>query len=129
MRKNWKPILAAVVIFLSGVVLGVVGSRASVQRAVTRTVAGDTAHVERLLLDRLDDRLDLDERQLQALRPILAEALDEFAALRRETRPRVDAILDRAVGDMKAELTPEQGRRLTDMARRFKALRDGTSPE
>jgi hypothetical protein len=127
--RYWKPILAAVVIFLSGAVLGVAGSRLYVQRAVARTVAGDTAHVERLLMDRLDDRLGLTEDQRQALRPVLLRALAEFAALRRETRPRVDAILDRAVGDMKAELAPEQGRRLEDMAKRFKDLRDKTSPQ
>jgi hypothetical protein len=127
--KNIKAFVAACVIFLSGAVLGVAGTRYYVQRAVLRTVAGDTAHVERLLMARLDDRLELTEAQRQALRPVLVRALADFATLRRETRPRGDAILARAVGDMKAELTPGQGEALAAMAARFRAARDGASSE
>ncbi|MFZ5812196.1 MAG: hypothetical protein ACOY4F_09155 [Thermodesulfobacteriota bacterium] len=41
----------------------------------------------------------------------------------------MDAILDRAVGEMKAGLTPEQGEALSAMAARFRAARDGASRE
>jgi hypothetical protein len=121
--KNWKPLLAACIIFLSGAVLGVAGTRLYVQRAVLRTVAGDMAQVEGLIMGRLDDKLDLSDEQRRELRPILARALDELSAIRQESRPKADAAIDRAVADMKPRLTPEQGEALSAMAARFRAAR------
>lgn len=121
--KNWKAVLAACVIFLSGAVLGVAATRLYVQRAVLRTVAGDMAQVEGLILNRLDDRLDLTSDQRRELRPIVSGALGELAAIRRESRPKVDAAIDRAVAAMKPRLTPEQVEALSALAARFRSAR------
>ena len=121
--KNWKAILAACVIFCAGAVVGVAGTRLYVQRAVLRAVAGDMAHVEALIMGRLDDKLGLGDEKRRELRPILARALGELAAIRQESRPKVDAVIDQAVADMKPRLTPGQGEALSAMAARFRAAR------
>lgn len=122
--RNWKALALACVIFVSGVVAGVAGTRLYVRRAVLGVVAGDMGRVEGMILDRLDEKLDLSQEQRRELRPVLDGALGEMAAIRRESRPRVDAAIDRAVAGMKRHLSPEQGRTLDDMAARFRAARD-----
>lgn len=123
MRASMKTVAAALLIFVSGAVIGVLGTRFFATRLVVGLVRGDTAVVERQVLRRLDRELDLTEAQRAVAREVVAEAARELLAYRREQAPRVDAMVDRAMSRLAVTLTPEQKTRLADMAARFRSLR------
>ncbi|MEA2693788.1 MAG: hypothetical protein QOJ16_3175 [Acidobacteriota bacterium] len=105
--RRATAIAAILALFVAGVLVGVLGTHAFYLHEL-RQPGGLAAFGTRLLARDLKHRLDLDSRQEAQVEQILTATRAESAALRRETMPRVLAILDRAHARIDAVLTPEQ---------------------
>jgi hypothetical protein len=59
-------------------------------------------------VNRLDHKLDLDDRQEEQVRAIVHQAQEEIKAARNLIRPQTEAIIEKAQVKIRAILTPEQ---------------------
>ena len=87
--------------------------------------------VERLAVQRLARRLDLDATQQRALEQIADRARARIAEVRSEALPKVESILDEAHRELRPSLRPEQQRkldRIREEARQRLRVRGGGSP-
>jgi len=105
--KQLKPILLLVLVFVAGMFVGVVGTRATVHRWIQEAVQNPVV-LQRSIEKRLTQRLKLDKKQQAEVRRTLAQAQQEIKDLRTEFRPRHVTILSNAQASVEAVLTPEQ---------------------
>lgn len=118
--KIW---LGAVLLFLSGTVIGALGAGLYVKHTLDRVLRGDGKAVVNLVMGKLSRDLGLTSQERARARPIVEEASRELLRLRVSLRPQVDAILDRAVSRVQEQLPPERHQRLQRLYENFKARR------
>lgn len=102
-----KPWLVVLLVFLAGVVCGVVGTRAVVRHAV-RAAVQKPEQIRQRIENRLASHLALTPEQRAQAHEILLAAQQEIQGLRAELQPRYLGIVDRAEAEIAALLTPEQ---------------------
>jgi hypothetical protein len=132
--KRWKLWLGVVVIFLSGVVVGALGTGMFVKHKIGMLRKGPRFVMEKLVLKKFTRELDLDAEQQQKIEQILNQTADELLVLHRQTFPEVRAILGRAVSHMKEHLSLEQQKKLDEIvekakSRRGRLFREGSTLE
>jgi Spy/CpxP family protein refolding chaperone len=105
--KTFKLWLLVGLVFLAGVVAGVVGTRIVVRHAVRAAIL-HPEQVQTVLERNLTRKLRLDHGQQVKLHEILTDAHGQLKGLRREYRPQLVAIVSNANQQITAILTPEQ---------------------
>jgi hypothetical protein len=119
--KTFKLVLLLALVFLSGAVAGVVGTRAVVRRVVQQAVL----HPERVqsVIERsLTRKLKLDAGQQVKLRGILSGAHGQLKDLRREYGPQYGLIVSNVSGQITAMLSPEQQVRFQELKLKNRVL-------
>ncbi|WP_447601547.1 hypothetical protein [Nitrospira sp. Nam80] len=108
-QKLW---IGLVVLFLAGVLTGIVGAALYWQyEGDHRGDRGPAARQERLM-KKLTRDLALDSAQQAAMKPIVDRTHKQLLQLRFEHQPEVEKILAQAMADMKATLSPDQQQKL-----------------
>ena len=105
--KAFKVFLLVALVFLAGVVSGVVGTRMVVRRIVGEVIAHPETvqpHIERGLAL----RLRLNGEQRKQLHEILSNTHEKLETLRKEFRPQVITVLSNADEQITGMLMPEQ---------------------
>jgi len=105
--KKLKPWLLLALVFLVGVMVGVVGTRFVVRRAVRQAML-HPARVELVLERRLTRRLQLDAGQQAQLEQILQAATRQLQTLRQQYHPAATGVYSNANAQFSAILNPEQ---------------------
>ncbi len=105
--KQLKPILLLVLVFVAGMFVGVVGTRATVHRWIQEAVQNPVV-LRQGIEKRLTQKLKLDKKQQTEVRRTLARTQQEIRDLRNEFRPRHVSILSNAQASVEAVLTPAQ---------------------
>ena len=105
--KTFKLLLLVSLVFVSGVVSGVVGTRIVVRRVVGEVISHPETIQPRLERG-LAFRLRLDAGQRVKLHDIMSNSHDQLQGLRREYRPKVILVLSNANDQITGLLTPEQ---------------------
>lgn len=123
MHPKFVKFIAGVVLFASGAVVGVVGSRLLGERGPLAIMHGDPRHFAAMALRRLTSDLDLSQEQQDKLRPIIMDTARQIIALRREQEPRMQELIDTSIELTKALLTPEQREKFVDVMTRLEARR------
>ena len=123
MNPKLAKVLAGLVLFASGAVVGFFGSRLLAERGPLALLHGDPRHFAETILRRLSGELDLTEAQQAKLRPLVMETARKLTALRKEQEPKIQAIIDKSKEDTKALLTPEQREKFTAIMERLEARR------
>lgn len=108
MSATLKKVLAGLVLFGSGLVVGIFGSRLVSERATLAMFHGDSRRFADMALRRLSADLDLTQAQREKLRPMFYSTAKKMAEIRREQEPKIQAALDQDVKAVKEVLTPEQ---------------------
>ena len=106
MNTKSKLIIAFVVLFLTGVVTGVMGTR-----IVYRNMLAKALERPSILSERVEaslGNLSLSPEQAQKIAQILTESREQSQHLREEFRPRFWTILTETHRKIDSELTPEQ---------------------
>lgn len=115
--KTFKLFLLVALVFVAGVVVGVVGTRAVVRRVVAQAIAHPD-RVQTVIERRLTRQLRLDADQQTKLRGILTDAHGQMDDVRRQFRPQVVLIVSNANSQITAMLTPEQQARFETVKER-----------
>lgn len=123
MHPKFLKIIAGVVLFASGAVVGVVGSRLLGERGPLALMHGDPRHFAVMAMRRLTSDLDLTQEQQDKLRPIIMDTTRQIIALRREQEPRMQELIDTSIELTKALLTPEQREKFVGVMARLEARR------
>jgi Spy/CpxP family protein refolding chaperone len=123
MHPKFVKIIAGVVLFASGAVVGVVGSRLLGERGPLAIMHGDPRHFAAMALRRITSDLDLSQEQQDKLRPIIMDTTRQIIALRREQEPRMRELIETSKELTKALLTPEQREKFADVMARLEARR------
>jgi hypothetical protein len=105
--RNWKSVLLLVLVFLAGIAVGVVGTRAVVRRVVQQALV-HPERVQSLLERNLTRRLRLDNEQQVKLHAILTDTRSQMTDLRKEFQPQAAAVLQDTDKKISALLTPDQ---------------------
>lgn len=105
--KNWKSVLLLALVFLAGIGVGVLGTRASVRRVVQQAIA-HPEKVQLLTERKLTRNLHLDTEQQAKLHTILTESRGQLRDLRKDFQPRTAAVFRATDEKIFALLTPEQ---------------------
>jgi hypothetical protein len=121
--SKWKIWVGLLVLFVSGVLIGTVGTRMYVRHKISHMYAKERPVIRDLFFRRLTRQLDLSEEQRQEIERIASRAAEEFHALRRQHRGEAEAILDEAVKEMRKYLSPEQQEQMERMRKRMKTWR------
>jgi Spy/CpxP family protein refolding chaperone len=105
--KTFKIGLLLALVFLAGIVAGMVGTRATV-RHIVRDAIVHPEKVQDNLERNLTRRLRLDNGQQVKLHQILSDAHGKIKELRQEYQPQFFEVVSNADGQITAILTPEQ---------------------
>jgi len=114
--KNWRSILLLLLVFMSGLVVGVVGTRIAVRHFVQRAMTNPD-RVQGFVERDLAWKLRLDESQRVQLHEILSTSRGQLRELRQQIQPQMTLVFSNANSQITAMLTPEQQARYE----RFKA--------
>lgn len=123
MSGTVKKVLAGVVLFASGLVVGVFGARLWVERGTLALLHGDSRRFAEIVVRRLSIDLDLTAEQRTKLRPIVMSTAKRLAEIRREQEPKIQAAMEADIKAVKSILTPEQVEKFEDILRRIKERR------
>ncbi|HXR48021.1 MAG TPA: hypothetical protein VN784_11340 [Candidatus Limnocylindrales bacterium] len=112
--KAFKLSLLLALVFLAGVMAGVVGTRIAIRHWVN-TAIQRPQNFQMLLERNLRWRLHLDAHQRVEVHRILTDTRIQLRDLRQEYRPQVVAVLTNTEAQISAILTPEQEARFEKM--------------
>lgn len=116
--KNWKQILAPVLVFVLGVLCGGGGTALYAIHKVRHVMQADTSEQRQLGGDFLSRRLRLDDEQRAQAQPIFDDVARDLQQLRLTSQPQVRAIVDDAAARLRPLLRPRQQRRLDELLAR-----------
>jgi len=114
--KRFRPWTVVALVFLAGVVFGVVATRIVVRRIVRTAILQPERMRERIERD-LTRKLKLTEEQRPNVHATLIQAHERLQALRQEFQPRFVLIITQAQQEVSAVLTPEQRERFEKFKR------------
>ena len=107
-----RIVIFASMIFVSGVVSGVLGTvlfaRSRIQSTLSENPEKTRALGRKVVLNFLDRKLDLDAAQRDRFEQEIAGAQEDFAILRRKISPETKALLELRFKRMNELLSPEQ---------------------
>jgi hypothetical protein len=119
--KHLKPIFLLLLVFMAGLGVGIVSTRAVVRHFIRQAV--HNPDFVRLRIERdLTRKLKLDAPQQMKVRQILIQGQSDIQQLRSEYQPRFAVIIDRANTGISAVLTPEQQGKFAQIQARNQAL-------
>jgi hypothetical protein len=113
-RAKYSAALYVILVFASGILVGVVSHRLYVTTTVSATAkqpdsAPQTlAEVRKKYLDDMRAKVGVDERQLASVNQVLDETKRKFDDLKRKEKPLHDAIQQEQIDEISALLTPQQ---------------------
>jgi len=108
--RRFKPWLVVTLVFLAGVVFGVVATRVVVRHVVRTAILHPEKMRDRIERD-LTRHLKLTDQQRPQVHAALVRAHERLQALRWEFQPRFVEILDGTRSEILPALTPEQRER------------------
>jgi hypothetical protein len=107
--KLWSGLL---VLFLSGIVIGAMGTWIIVENKAVDSLTRGRPDIPGIIIKKLTRELDLDETQKERITKIVCRAYQELLELRKRHAPEKKEILERSRSMIKAELSPEQQKKL-----------------
>jgi hypothetical protein len=107
-RFNLSLVFYLLLVFLSGVVVGVLGDRFHATRSVKARNPYSPEEMRQRYVEDLRSRLKLSDEQLQQLTAILGETHDRFRELRKKYGPETRAIQDAQIEKIRSMLNEKQ---------------------
>ena len=120
---KWKIWVALLVLFVSGVLIGSVGTRMYVRHKLSGIFSRERPAVRNLFVRRLTHELDLTREQRERIEEIASRAAEKFHRLHMQHRGEVEVIIDKSASEMKKHLSPAQQEQFDELQERMKAQR------
>ena len=126
--KTIKLSLLVGLVFLAGLVAGVVGTRIAVRRWINSAIQQPQV-VQTAVEGRLKKQLRLDARQQAQVRQILTGTRSRLRELRQEYRPQIAEVTSNANAQITALLTPAQRERYEKLKEQNRTILRPLEPE
>jgi Spy/CpxP family protein refolding chaperone len=128
--KNARAIVGILFVFLLGAASGAFVTHAIDRTRMEAFVHGGPAMREEAIVQRLTARLDLDASQREQVKAIVHEVHAGIGQVRRQTRPRIEALIEQGQERINVVLRPEQREKFRKMIAERKAHRppEGDDP-
>ncbi len=123
--KNLKSILCVLIIFLLGAASGGLAVHIYFKSQMETFVKGDRKAREEILLNRLSRKLDLDDKQREQTRAIIAETHEEMKKIRTQYHPQMEAVIEKSKAEMRRILRPDQLEKFEKFLAERKAMHHG----
>lgn len=123
MKAIATKVLAGLVLFASGVVMGFFGSRYLAERGRLALLHGDPRHFSEMVVRHMTDDLGLSKKQQEKLRPIVLDTAEALAKVRQEQEPQLNKIFEKSNEEIKKLLTPDQQEKFTALLKRLERRR------
>ena len=115
-----KRVLAVLCVFISGVIVGIVGHDLHMKHMFDRMRHSPPGDKGDFIVNRMQKELGLTEAQVSKIRPIVKEGDRKVSELRDTFHPKMKEILDLTMEQVKKELSDEQKREFEKIHRRMK---------
>lgn len=123
--KNSRAIIGVLLVFILGILCGFLVTHLLYKYRIESILTGRAQTREEVIVNRLDRKLGLDERQEGQIRTIIHETHEEIKALRNQLRPQTEAVIEKAQTNISMILTPEQRKKYEQIiAERKERLRE-----
>jgi len=106
--KAWKAILGIFLVFILGMATGALLEHGVARHPLPFFHRGGPQGVEDAIVRRWSRQLSMDDAQREQLRAIVRDAQLEIAPVRRQIRPQIEAVLERADTRIRGILRPDQ---------------------
>jgi hypothetical protein len=124
MNPTAKKILAGLVLFVSGAVMGYFGARVMGDRGARALLQGKPEHFVDKTVHRMSDDLGLTDEQQEKLRPIILDTAKKLAEIRRDQEPKIHEAIEKSIEATKPILTSEQLQKFEAIIERLKQRRE-----
>ncbi len=118
--KKWKIWLIIASVFISGLIIGSVGTGFYVKHRVGGLIHRGPGAVRDTIMKKLTSELNLTKEQQDDLEEIVEETQYKLQELRAQYHPQADAIIGAGVAHMKTKLSPEQQKKLDALYEKVK---------
>lgn len=118
---KWKIWVALLMLFVSGVLIGSVGTRMYVRHKLSGIFSRERPAVRNLFVRRLTRELHLTREQRKEIEEIANRAAEKFYKLHTQHRSEVEIIFDQSASTMKEHLSPAQQEQFNELRKRMKA--------
>lgn len=122
-RTGLTSALYVLLIFASGALVGAIGQRVYMANVVSAGGPGRPEEYRRRYISDMQERLQLDERQVVQLTAILDSIHEEYRNFRENHKPELQAIQDSQVRKINAILTHDQRAEYDEMREERERLR------
>ncbi len=120
-----KPIFGIVMVFLLGILCGSLATHLFYSCRLDSFMHGRGENREEMLVNRLEGKLNLDERQVVQVRAVVHDTHEGIEALRGQIRPQIEVLIGKSQARINAILTPEQREKFAKMiAERKEKMRE-----
>lgn len=106
--KNIKAIIGVLLVFILGATCGALISHIVYRSHHEAFIKGGGEAREELIVRKLTHRLDLDQRQQEQVKAIIHENHAAIQEIRKQARPRIEALLEQGQSRINEVLRPEQ---------------------
>ncbi|MBF0343415.1 MAG: hypothetical protein HQL06_04205 [Nitrospirae bacterium] len=113
--KKWKFTAALTLVFFSGVLTGSVITGLYIKQSMVKVIHGGPPAIKKLIVKRLDEKLDLTKQQRTEIEKIVGQTQAEIQKLRQKNQPEIERIIESGITVMKTNLNPDQQRTLESM--------------
>ncbi len=103
-----KPIFGIVMVFLLGILCGSLATHMFYSCRFDSFMHKRGEDREAMLVNRLERKLELDEKQMAQVRVIVHETHQGIETLRGQIRPQIEALIGKSQARINTILTPEQ---------------------
>ena len=121
--KRWNLVLGLVALFLSGILVGTLGTAIYFKQTMGHIFGESQPAVRKLVMKKLVRELDLTETQRVRIEEIVGEIQAELWEFRKQHEREIETILARGIEQMKPELSVDQQRKLDALFERLKQHR------
>lgn len=106
--KQWKTIVSVILIFALGALSGAIVTHRIYRQRMENIIRDDPKAMRELMVQRLNNKLNLDAAQLEQVRAIAKETHAEMKSVRKKIRPEIEEVLSRSQAKIRAILRPDQ---------------------
>ncbi len=110
--QAWHAVFGVLLIFASGFLVGVAATRVYVIRKVESEMSSGPMGVRRMILDMMRREIGLTAEQWAPAEEVVREGQAKVFVLRQDFQPKIQAVLEEGIEQLRPILTEEQSQKL-----------------
>ena len=118
--KKWQTWLVIAAVFVSGLVIGSVGSGVYMKHRISGILHQGLPGVRKVIMKKLTTELNLTADQQDEIDEIVEDTQLQLQQLRAQYRPQMENIISTGIATMKTRLSPEQQKKLDALYEKLK---------